>query len=82
MSHNDVLTKDESQKQYLLQLVSSHRTKISVPTKQNEIIVGCGFSSTSMTRSSKKARGYKVFEEIADMTTERVNLNRPQTVTP
>ena len=37
---------------------------------------------SSITRSSKKARGYKVFEEIAEMTTERVNLNRPQTVTP
>ena len=33
-SFNSALTKDESQKQYLLQLVTSHRKKFPVPTKE------------------------------------------------
>jgi hypothetical protein len=33
-SYNAALTKDESQKQYLLQLVASHRKKFPVPTKK------------------------------------------------
>ena len=33
-SYNSTLTKDESQKQYLLQLVASHRMKFPVPTKK------------------------------------------------
>jgi len=32
-SYNDVVTEDVSQKQYLLQHVSSHRTMFAVPTK-------------------------------------------------
>ena len=32
-SYNNALTKDETQKQYLLQLVSSHRKEFPVPTK-------------------------------------------------
>jgi hypothetical protein len=33
-SYNASLTKDESQKQYLLQLVAGHRKKFPVPTKK------------------------------------------------